>query len=168
MSYLRHGSGDGTALIAHDAESTTETRPITTTEAAMSDTVRPYIPAMGRHWMLFLYDPFARAAGLAQIHAEVLDRAGVQPGHRVLEVGCGPGDLLMQLGRRVPGADLTGIDPDSAALRKASRKAARRDLTVRFMLAYADELPLPNDSVGERRVEVCGACRCARTLSGPR
>jgi ubiquinone/menaquinone biosynthesis C-methylase UbiE len=146
MSYLRHGSGDGTALIAHDAESTTETRPITTTEAAMSDTVRPYIPAMGRHWMLFLYDPFARAAGLAQIHAEVLDRAGVQPGHRVLEVGCGPGDLLMQLGRRVPGADLTGIDPDPAALRKAGRKAARRGLTVRFMLAYADELPLPNDS----------------------
>ena len=113
----------------------------------MTDTVRPYIPAMGRHWMLFLYDPFARAAGLSQVHGELLERAGVRPGHRVLEVGCGPGDLLLQLGRRVPGADLTGIDPDPAALRKARRKAARRGLTVRFMLAYADELPLPDDSL---------------------
>jgi ubiquinone/menaquinone biosynthesis C-methylase UbiE len=147
MSYPCHGSGDGTALLAHDAESTTEVRPITTTEAAMTDTVRPYIPAMGRHWMLFLYDPFTRAAGISQVHRELLERAGVQPGHRVLEVGCGPGNLLMQLSRRVPGADLTGIDPDPAALRKARRKAARRGLTVRFTLAYADELPLPDDSL---------------------
>jgi ubiquinone/menaquinone biosynthesis C-methylase UbiE len=101
---------------------------------------------MGRHWMLFLYDPFARVAGLSQVHGELLDRAGVRAGHRVLEIGCGPGDLLMQLGRRVPGADLTGIDPDPAALRMARRKAVRRRLTVRFMLAYADELPLPDDS----------------------
>ncbi|GAA4470802.1 class I SAM-dependent methyltransferase [Phytohabitans houttuyneae] len=113
----------------------------------MTGAVRPFIPAMGRHWMLFLYDPFTRAAGISKVHGQLLDRAGVQPGHRVLEVGCGPGDLLMQLGRRVPEADLMGIDPDPAALRKARRKAARRGLTVQFMLAYADELPLPDDSL---------------------
>jgi ubiquinone/menaquinone biosynthesis C-methylase UbiE len=61
--------------------------------------------------------------------------------------GSGDAAVLMQLGRRVPGADLTGIDPDPAALRKARRKAVRRGLTVRFMLAYADELPLPDDSL---------------------
>ncbi|MEV4349811.1 class I SAM-dependent methyltransferase [Actinoplanes sp. NPDC049596] len=113
----------------------------------MTETVRPYIPAMGRHWMLFLYDPFTRLAGLSHVHGELLDRAGVRPGHRVLEIGCGPGDLLVRLGRRVPEADLTGIDPDPAALRRARRKAARRGAPVRFTLAYADELPLPDDSV---------------------
>jgi ubiquinone/menaquinone biosynthesis C-methylase UbiE len=112
----------------------------------MTETVRPYIPAMGRHWMLFLYDPFARVTRLSRVHGELLDRAGVQPGHDVLEIGCGPGDVLLQLGRRVPAAELTGIDPDPAALRKARRKAARRGLTINFTLAYADELPLPDAS----------------------
>ncbi len=112
----------------------------------MTETVRPYIPAMGRHWMLFLYDPFARFAGLPRVHSELLDRAGVQPGHLVLEIGCGPGDLLMSLGRREPRAELTGIDPDPAALRKARRKAGRRGLSVRFEQAYADELPFPDAS----------------------
>ncbi|GAA4604317.1 ubiquinone/menaquinone biosynthesis C-methylase UbiE [Actinoplanes octamycinicus] len=113
----------------------------------MTETARPYIPAMGRHWMLFLYDPFARVAGVSRVHGQLLDRAGVQPGHTVLEIGCGPGDLLIQLGRRVPGATLTGIDPDPAALRKARRKAARRGLAMRFELGYAEQLPLPDDSV---------------------
>ncbi|WIM99585.1 methyltransferase domain-containing protein [Actinoplanes oblitus] len=113
----------------------------------MTETARPYIPAMGRHWMLFLYDPFARATRLSRVHGELLDRAGVRPGQTVLEIGCGPGDVLLQLGRRVPDAKLIGIDPDPAALRKARRKAARRGLEITFQLAYADRLPLPDDSV---------------------
>ncbi|WP_436531174.1 class I SAM-dependent methyltransferase [Actinoplanes sp. HUAS TT8] len=112
----------------------------------MSETVRPYIPAMGRHWMLFLYDPFVKLAGLHRVHGELLDRAGVRPGHTVLEIGCGPGDLLLRLARREPRAELTGIDPDPAALRKARRKAGRHGLPVRFAPAYADDLPFPDDS----------------------
>jgi ubiquinone/menaquinone biosynthesis C-methylase UbiE len=112
----------------------------------MTETVRPYIPAMGRHWMLFLYDPFVRLAGLPRVHGELLDRAGVRPGQRVLEIGCGPGNVLIELGRRVPGAELVGIDPDPAALRRARRKAARRRIPVRFERAYADELPFPDAS----------------------
>ncbi|AEV84030.1 type 11 methyltransferase [Actinoplanes sp. SE50] len=113
----------------------------------MTETTRPYIPAMGRHGMLFLYDPFTRVAGLRRVHAELLDRAGARPGQRVLEIGCGPGDLLLALARRTPQSDLTGIDPDPAALRKARRKAARRGVEVRFEQAYADCLPLPDASV---------------------
>ncbi|BCY11857.1 class I SAM-dependent methyltransferase [Actinoplanes sp. L3-i22] len=112
----------------------------------MTETVRPYIPAMGRHWMLFLYEPFTRIAGLHRVHGELLDRAGVQPGERVLEIGCGPGDLLLQLGRRVPRVELVGIDPDPAALRRARRKSRRRRVEVRFERAYADELPFPDAS----------------------
>ncbi|BCJ47093.1 hypothetical protein GCM10010168_83140 [Actinoplanes ianthinogenes] len=113
----------------------------------MTETARPYIPAMGRHWMLFLYDPFARVTRLSRVHGELLDRAGVRPGQTVVEIGCGPGDVLMQLGRRVPGATLIGIDPDPAAVRKARRKAARRGLQIKIELAYADQLPLPDNSV---------------------
>ncbi|WP_306214559.1 class I SAM-dependent methyltransferase [Actinoplanes sp. RD1] len=106
-----------------------------------------YIPAMGRHWMLFLYDPVTRLAGLPRVHDQLLDRAAVRPGHQVLEIGCGPGDLLLRLARRTPDAPATGIDPDPAALRRARRKAGRAGLTVRFEHAYAAGLPLPDGSV---------------------
>lgn len=112
----------------------------------MTDTARPYIPAMGRHWLLVLYRPFARFAGLPRVHDALIDRAGVRAGHRVLDIGCGPGDLLLTLGRRVPGAELTGIDPDPAALRMARRSSTRRGLPARFEQAYADELPFPDAS----------------------
>jgi ubiquinone/menaquinone biosynthesis C-methylase UbiE len=107
-----------------------------------------YIPAMGRHWMLFLYDPFSRVARVGRIHDALLDRASIRPGQRVLEIGCGTGNLLTALGRRrVPDLDVLGTDPDPAALGKARRKAARAKLPLRYERAYAGELPLPDDSV---------------------
>ena len=37
-----------------------------------------------------------------------------------------------------------GIDPDPAALRRARRKAARRNLPIRYEQGFAGELPLPD------------------------
>ncbi|GIE99703.1 class I SAM-dependent methyltransferase [Paractinoplanes rishiriensis] len=102
-----------------------------------------YLPAMGKHWMLFLYDPFTRLLGAGKVHGELLDRAAVQPGHRVLEIGCGTGNLLVALGKRGVAVDAVGIDPDPAALRRARRKTGN----VRFEQAFAGELPLPDASV---------------------
>jgi ubiquinone/menaquinone biosynthesis C-methylase UbiE len=70
-----------------------------------------------------------------------------QAGERVLDVGCGTGTLLRAAGRRQPGAELIGADPDPAVLRRARRKSDRAGLTIRFERAFADELPLPDDSV---------------------
>ncbi len=105
---------------------------------------RHYIPAMGKHWLLPLYDPFTRLAGVGRIHRQLLDRAGLEPGQRVLEIGCGTGNLLTALGRRRPDVEAVGIDPDPAALRRARRKAVRRKLPIRFEQAYAGGLPLPD------------------------
>ncbi|GIM91972.1 class I SAM-dependent methyltransferase [Paractinoplanes toevensis] len=110
-------------------------------------TERDYLPAMGRHSLLFLYDPCTRLAGVGRLHDELLDRAAVRPGHRVLEIGCGTGNLVLRLARRTPGAEVLGTDPDPAALRRGRRKAARRGLPVSFELAFADDLPVPDASV---------------------
>jgi SAM-dependent methyltransferase len=107
---------------------------------------RDYLPAMGRHWLLPLYDPFTRLAGVGRIHEQLLDRAHVADGQRVLEIGCGTGNLLTALGRRRPDLETVGIDPDPAALRRARRKAARRRLPIRYDQAYAGELPVADDS----------------------
>ncbi|MFI7432628.1 class I SAM-dependent methyltransferase [Micromonospora haikouensis] len=107
---------------------------------------QPYLPAMGKQWLLPLYDPFSRLAGVGRIHGQLLDRANLCRGQRILEIGCGTGNLLLALGSRHPAADALGIDPDPAALRRARRKAARRDLPIRYEHGYAGELPLPDDS----------------------
>jgi ubiquinone/menaquinone biosynthesis C-methylase UbiE len=105
-----------------------------------------YLPAMGKHWLLPLYDPFTRLARIGRIHGQLLDRADLRPGQRVLEIGCGTGNLLTALGRRAPDIEAVGIDPDPAALRRARRKAARRRLPIRYEQAFAGNLPQPDAS----------------------
>lgn len=106
-----------------------------------------YIPAMGRRWLLPLYDPFTRLAGVGRVHDQLLDRAELRGGQRILEIGCGTGNLLAALVRRLPDAEALGIDPDPGALAKARRKAARRKLPIRYERAFAGELPVPDGSV---------------------
>jgi ubiquinone/menaquinone biosynthesis C-methylase UbiE len=103
-----------------------------------------YIPAMGKHWLLPLYDPFSRLARVGRIHEQLLDRADLRRGQRVLEIGCGTGNLLTALGRRGLDIEAVGVDPDPAALRRARRKAVRRKLPIRYERGFAGELPLPD------------------------
>ncbi|MFD0971228.1 class I SAM-dependent methyltransferase [Plantactinospora endophytica] len=105
-----------------------------------------YLPAMGKHWLLPLYDPLTRLAGVGRIHGQLLDRADLRHGQRILEIGCGTGNLLRALGRRQPDVDAVGIDPDPIALRRARRKAVRAGLPIRYERAFATDLPLPADS----------------------
>jgi ubiquinone/menaquinone biosynthesis C-methylase UbiE len=99
-------------------------------------TAPTYLPPMGLRWLLPLYDPLTRIAGMSRVHDGLVDRADIQAGHRILEIGCGTGNVLLAVARRRPGTDLIGIDPDPGALRRARRKAAR-----------AGDLPLPDGSV---------------------
>lgn len=106
-----------------------------------------YLPGAGRHWLLPLYDPLSRLTGVGRLHRLLLDAAGVRSGQRVLEIGCGTGNLITALARRTPGVDAVGIDPDPAALRRARRKAAKAGAEIRFEVAFAARLPLPDDHV---------------------
>lgn len=73
--------------------------------------------------------------------AAVLD-AGIVRGPRVLDVGCGTGELAIALARR--GYDVTGIDGSPVAIEKARANAARNGLTVRFEVQDATNLSLPD------------------------
>jgi SAM-dependent methyltransferase len=108
---------------------------------------RPYLPAMGRDALLPLYDPLTRLLGASAAHRRLLGQAAIEPGHRVLEIGCGTGNLLLAAKQRHPGAEVVGLDPDPPALRRAARKAARSGLTVQLDRGYADELPYQDASI---------------------
>lgn len=115
--------------------------------AVPAPTAREYLPPMGRTWLLPAYDPLSRLLGAGRLHRRLLDQAALRPGTRVLEIGCGTGNLLLLAQRLTPGVVTTGIDPDRAALARARRKARRRGLDVRLDLGYADALPYPDASV---------------------
>ncbi len=72
--------------------------------------------------------------------ARVLD-GGVK-GPKVLDIGCGTGDLAIALARR--GHDVTAIDISGVAIGMARAKAADAGLTVRFEVGDATALSLPS------------------------
>jgi ubiquinone/menaquinone biosynthesis C-methylase UbiE len=106
-----------------------------------------YLPAMGIDRLLPLYDTFTWLLGVPRIHRRLVELAGIEPGHRVLEIGCGTGNLALRAQRMHPDAEVAGIDPDPRALERARRKADRAGLPVRWDRGKAGELPYPDDSV---------------------
>jgi SAM-dependent methyltransferase len=105
---------------------------------------RHYLPAAGRAWLLPLYDPLTRLLGLEAVHRRLVELAGIRPGQRVLEIGCGTGTLTILIKQRHGTADVVGLDPDAAALARARRKAERRAVSIRWDRGFAGELPYPD------------------------
>lgn len=112
----------------------------------MEETQRIYLPAAGHDWLLPLYDPLVKLLGSESAHRQLLDQAGIRPGYRVLEIGCGTGNLVILVKRLHPGAEVVGLDPDPKALARARRKAEREALSIQFDHGFSDALPFPDGS----------------------
>lgn len=87
---------------------------------------------------------------------DVLSLAGIEPGQRVLDVGCGTGTQTVAIARAVgTGGAVTGVDVAPEMLAVARRKAARAGVAVEFHPAEASALPFPDRSFD--RVLMCMA-----------
>jgi SAM-dependent methyltransferase len=102
---------------------------------------RPFLPGMGKVWLLPLYDIFTRLSGVRPLHERAVELAGVTPGQTVVDVGCGTGNLSFAVLAAEPGARVTGLDPDGDSLRRAARKARRRRVPLTLVQGYADRVP---------------------------
>jgi ubiquinone/menaquinone biosynthesis C-methylase UbiE len=84
-----------------------------------------------------------------QYMGPVLDRVGIQPGERVLELGPGPGTFSIEAAQRAePGGTLVAVDIQPrmvAALEKKAREAGVSNLEAH--VGSALELPLEDGSV---------------------
>jgi len=60
--------------------------------------------------------------------AALLQRAGVRPGMRAVDVGCGGGTVTLELADRVAPATVVGLDMDEIKLGLAAGEAARRGI----------------------------------------
>ncbi|WP_082973397.1 class I SAM-dependent methyltransferase [Mycobacterium sp. E2327] len=102
-----------------------------------------YLPAAGHDALLPCYDLFARLLGMPKVYDTLIAQAELADGQRVLEIGCGTGNLTTRVRGAYPGVDVTGCDPDPRALDRARRKAiGLKD--IRFEQGYAERLPYPD------------------------
>ena len=101
-----------------------------------------------------LYNAVAPAI-LRPLYRRVAEDVVTEPGlawmpeiSAVLEIGSGPGELAIEIARRLPGGEVVGIDLAQAMIDRAAEHArvAGMDEHVRFGLADAAKLPLAEAS----------------------
>ena len=102
---------------------------------------RHFLPAAGLHAALPLYDPVLTLIGAPRVQRAFVQRAALTSGQRVLEIGCGTGNVSLLAKQLCPGASVVGLDPDARALERARHKATRAGVSVRFEAGFADALP---------------------------
>jgi SAM-dependent methyltransferase len=82
-----------------------------------------------------------QAEGMAPDTLTMLDRIGVKPGWRCLDIGCGPGGITGLLSERVgPDGRVVGLDMDEQFLAHARAKAPA-NVEFRRGDAYGSDLP---------------------------
>ena len=109
-----------------------------------------YIPALSFHWLTPLYDPLLKWVMRDEtFKRKLIDQVGIQPGMKVLDLGCGTGTLTLMLKRAMPNAIVTGMDGDPQVLAIARGKS--RDVNIQWDQGLASCLPYP-DSAFDRVV----------------
>lgn len=116
----------------------------------MADPVKPdaadYVPALRFRWLTRFYDRVLAATLPEQTLKRELTVAalnGLQPGSRVLDMGCGTGTLTIMLKQAAPEVEVFGLDGDPEVLRLAQRKALAAGVQLDLQHGLSYEPPFP-------------------------
>jgi ubiquinone/menaquinone biosynthesis C-methylase UbiE len=99
-----------------------------------------YIPALSFRWLTPLYDPVLKwVMHEDKFKQRLTERANIEPGMKVLDLGCGTGTLTILLKESYPNASIIGIDGDPDVLKIAREKS--RGLNIQWDEGLAFSLP---------------------------
>lgn len=102
-----------------------------------------YISALRFRWLTRFFDPLMAAAFDEEpLRERLIAQARIEPGHRVLDLGCGTGTLLILLKTRHPEAVGVGLDADDEVLSLAKAKAARSGVELSLVRGSGAAPPL--------------------------
>ncbi len=106
-----------------------------------------YIPALNFDRLTAFYDPLIRwALRENTFKRRLIEQAGIRPGQRVLDLGCGTATLTMLVKRSQPASDVTGLDGDPNILKIAEVKIAQSGLDIRLDRGVSFDLPYASES----------------------
>ncbi len=103
---------------------------------------------------LRFFDAGNQLPGVRLLKPIMLDQLRLHRGQRVLEVGCGTGDDVRTIARRVgPNGHVLGIDASPLVVAEATRRTHGRNLPVTFQVGDAKAIELPDAAVDGCRAE---------------
>jgi len=106
-----------------------------------------YIPALSFRWLTPLYDPLLKWGMREEtFKRRLIERMGLQPNQRALDLGCGTGTLTIMLKKFAPEAQIVGMDGDEEVLAIARTKAGQAHLDIQWDYGLAYDLPYPDNS----------------------
>ncbi|MEZ5379119.1 MAG: class I SAM-dependent methyltransferase [Acidimicrobiales bacterium] len=116
--------------------------------------------ANDRHWFEALaehmgpaYLRYSFTKGTRQEVASLVELLGLEPGQRVLDVGCGPGRHSLALAEL--GFDVVGVDIAERFVRLANEAAVSSGLDERATFTVADARALPFDGEFDAVISLC-------------
>lgn len=115
---------------------------MTTTTAEMTPEMEALKTRLKATWMSGDYGHFAKYLEPGAL--EFLDRLEVAPGTRMLDVGCGAGQIAIPAARA--GVRVTGIDIASNSIEQARARARAEGVEAQFDEGDAEMLPYPDAS----------------------
>ncbi len=93
------------------------------------------------------YDFFSRLVGLGVNQSNsrmVVEMARIKQGDKVLDVGCGTGNLTLTAKAYVgPAGTVTGIDASPEMIEKARQNSKRTGLAAEFEIGLIEKIPYP-------------------------
>lgn len=138
----------------------------------------PLLPALAQHFrvvalagpklgMLALLEERAALADWQRMCRSHFDDLALEPGHKVLDVGCGSGAVALQFARHTKGANpLTAVDLSPYLLGEAKIAAAKAGADIGFELASAESLPFPDNHFDAAyTITVLEECNAAKALA---
>ena len=103
---------------------------------------------------LRFFDAGNQLPGIRALKPIMLEALSLHRGLQVLEVGCGAGEDVRTIARRVaPEGRVLGIDASPSIVAEATRRSEGRNSGVRFRVGDALALDLPDASVDRCRAE---------------
>ena len=106
-----------------------------------------YIPALGLRILTPFYDFIQKwIVRDKRYKSRLIEQAEIQPGMRVMDLGCGTGTLAIMAKRAQPNAEVVGLDADPEMLKMAYTKKDQENLDVKFDVGFTNDLPYPDAS----------------------
>lgn len=106
-----------------------------------------YIPALGLRILTPFYDFIQKwIVRDKRYKSRLIEQAQIQPGMRVMDLGCGTGTLAIMAKQAQPNAEVVGLDADPEMLKMAHAKKNQEKLDVKFEVGFTNNLPYPDAS----------------------